>query len=99
MYFCNFLVFEQLELTALLREQGFVGWWFNLQEFSLNMYLSRFRTDKKEEDDLEVTSYISNMNLVPVYSVSLALNLLGAVVLVGERYYYTFGLHVVEFLP
>jgi hypothetical protein len=55
------------------------------------MHLSRFRTDPKEEYDLEVTSYISNMNLVPVYSVWFALNLLGVVVLAGESFYYTFG--------
>jgi hypothetical protein len=90
-YFVNFLVFEQLELTTLLRDGGFIGWWFKLQDFSLNMHLSRFRTDPKEQYDLEATSYISNMNLVPVYSIWFALNLLGVVVLAGESFYYTFG--------
>jgi hypothetical protein len=87
MFLYNFLVYEQLELMQLLRDRGFISWWFQLQEFSQKMYLSHWQRDVEEIVDDKGSSYISNMNVVPIYTVWFAFNLVGMVVFAFERKY------------
>jgi hypothetical protein len=84
MFFYNFLVYQQLELMQLMRDQGFISWWFQLQEFSHKVYLSHWQKDTETIVDYEVSSYISNMNLVPIYTVWFAFNLVGLIVFAVE---------------
>jgi hypothetical protein len=84
MYFGNFLVYEQLRLAQWMREHGFISWWYQLQEYSQKVSMSHLH-GTREEVTRTVSSYISNMNLVPVYSVWFAFNLIGLLVFFVER--------------
>jgi hypothetical protein len=83
-FFRNFLVFEQLRLTQLLRDHGLISWFFQLQEHSHKLYVAHLEVNTTQVAE-SGSSYISNMNLVPVYSVWFAFNLIGVVVFCVER--------------
>jgi hypothetical protein len=82
-YFLNLLVYEQLRLAQLMRDHGLISWFYQMQEHSQNVYVSHLRGNVSTGTE-RVPSYISNMNLVPVYSVWLALNFVGLVALIVE---------------
>jgi hypothetical protein len=84
MYYGTFLVYEQLRLSQLMRDHGFVSWFYKRQEFSQKVYVAHLKEHKNEVTD-SVSAYISNMNLVPVYSVWFAFNLVGLLLFCVER--------------
>jgi hypothetical protein len=84
LYFENFLVYEQLRLSQLMRDHGFVSWFYKRQEYSQEVYVAHLKGHKNEVSD-SVSAYISNMNLVPVYSVWFALNVVGLLLFCVER--------------
>jgi hypothetical protein len=84
MYFRNFLVYKQLRLAQLMRDHGLLSWFYELQEHSQKLVVAHLQGNKDEVSE-RVSSYISNMNLVPVYSVWFAFNLIGVVVFCVER--------------
>jgi hypothetical protein len=84
MYFHNFLVYEQLRLGQLMRDHGFVSWFYKRQEYSQKLYVAHLKGHKNEVSD-SGSAYISNMNLVPVYSVWFAFNLVGLLLFGVER--------------
>jgi hypothetical protein len=84
MYFHNFLVYEQLRLSQLMRDHGFVSWFYKRQEYSQKVYVAHLKGHKNQVSD-SGSAYISNMNLVPVYSVWFAFNLVGLLLFCVER--------------
>jgi hypothetical protein len=84
MYFANFLVYEQLRLALLMRDHGFISWFYQQQEYSQRVYVGHLKGPANGATE-KVSAYISNMNLVPVYSVWFAFNLIGVALLCVER--------------
>jgi hypothetical protein len=84
MYYVNFLVYDQLRLSQLMRDHGFVSWFYKRQEYSQKVYVAHLKGHKNEVTD-SVSAYISNMNLVPVYSVWFAFNVVGLLLFCVER--------------
>jgi hypothetical protein len=84
MYYVNFLVYDQLRLSQLMRDPGFISWFYKRQEYSQKAYVAHLRGHTNEVTD-SVSAFISNMNLVPVYSVWFGLNLVGLLVFCVER--------------
>jgi hypothetical protein len=84
LYYGNFLVYEQLRLSQLMRDHGFISWFYKRQEYSQKVYVAHLKGHKNEVTD-SVSAYISNMNLVPVYSVWVGFNIVGVFVFCVER--------------
>jgi hypothetical protein len=84
MYDGNFLVYEQLRISQLMRDHGFVSWFYKRQEYSQKLYVAHLKGHKNEVTD-SGSAYISNMNLVPIYSVWFAFNLVGLLLFCVER--------------
>jgi hypothetical protein len=78
MDFHNFLTHVQMNVMLKLRDHGFLAWWKHLETFSIGMMYSIQNRNRTISEDY-TESFISNLNIVPVYTVWMSL-LIGSMI-------------------
>jgi hypothetical protein len=78
MDFHNFLTHVQMNVMLKLRDHGFLAWWKHLETFSIAMMYSMQNRNRTISEDYS-ESFISNLNIVPVYTVWMSL-LIGSMI-------------------
>jgi hypothetical protein len=66
--FGSFLTHEHMRMMSLLRDHGFMAWWIELEEYFEDM-MFHILSREKEVKVKRSSNYISNLNLVPIFTV------------------------------
>jgi hypothetical protein len=80
--FQNTFTHEQMRLMLVMRDYGFLAWWDKLVKYSDKLAFSILRRQMSVEEISD--SYLSNLNIVPIYSIWMILVTFSLVIFLTE---------------
>jgi hypothetical protein len=89
--FGSFLTHEHMRMMSLLRDHGFMAWWIELEEYFEDM-MFHILSREKEVKVKRSSNYISNLNLVPIFTVWFSFLVFSILVFLAEWIQFKFVL-------